>query len=157
MHWPPRSSAQDEQAARDVIAQALADAEAIEWHAPGLNEAYEDAATFGYGKLGVLEMALQQNSAQSAVVQDAGGPRLGLAAPVIEGGRVLTLVYVRLPVETVTAPLQAASLPGGYLALRQGRHTISEVGEASLAGMAEAGAVKIPRHRAARGRGRTCR
>ena len=132
------------QAARDVIAQALPGAEAIEWHEPGLNGPYANAAEFGYGKLGVLEMALQQNSAQAAVVRDGGGPRLALAAPVLDGGRVLTLVYVRLPVEALTAPVQAATLPGGYLALRQGRHTITQVGDASLAGMAEPGAIKIP-------------
>lgn len=134
----------EDQAARDVIAEALAGAEAIEWHEPGLNDAYANAAEFGYGKLGVLEMALQQNSAQIAVVRDGGGPRVALAAPVMEDGRVLTLVYVRLPVETVTAPVQSAALPGGYLALRQGRHTISQVGDAALAGMAEPGAIKIP-------------
>ena len=134
----------DDQAARDVIAQAFPNAEAVEWHEPGLNEAYENAAAFGYGKLGVLEMALQQNGAQIAVVRDAGGPRVALAAPVVEDGRVLTLVYVRLPVEVLTAPVQAAALPGGYLALRQGRHTILQSGDAGLAGMAEPGAVKIP-------------
>ena len=134
----------EDQAARDVIAQALPGAEAIEWHEPGLNGPYANAAEFGYGKLGVLEMALQQNSAQAAVVRDGGGPRLALAAPVLDGGRVLTLVYVRLPVEALTAPVQAATLPGGYLALRQGRHTITQVGDASLAGMAEPGAIKIP-------------
>ena len=134
----------DDEAAREVIAQALTGAEAVEWHEPGLNDAYANAATFGYGKLGVLEMALQQNSAQAAIVQDDGGPRLGLAAPVLEDGRVLTLVYVRMPVERLTAPVQAASLPNGYLALRQGRHTISQVGDLGLAGLAEPGAVKIP-------------
>ncbi len=134
----------DDAAARDVVAQALPGAEAIEWHEPGLNDAYANAEAFGYGKLGVLEMALQQNSTQAAVVRDGGGPRLALAAPVVDDGRVLTLVYVRLPVETVTAPVQSAAVPGGYLALRQGRHTISQVGDTGLAGMAEPGAVKIP-------------
>ncbi|MCX7034022.1 MAG: phosphomannomutase/phosphoglucomutase [Arenimonas sp.] len=134
----------DDQAARDVIAQGLPDAEAIEWHEPGLNSAYDKAAEFGYGKLGVLEMALQQNSAQVAVVKDSGGPRLALAAPVLDEGRVLTLVYVRLPVEALTAPVQAITLPGGYLALRQGRHTIVQMGDETLATMAEPGAVKVP-------------
>ncbi len=134
----------DDAAARDVIAQALTGAEAIEWHEPGLNDAYERAAEFGYGKLGVLEMALQQNGAQAAVIQDAGGPRLGVAAPVLEDGRVLTLVYVRLPLDRVTAPVQAAAVPGGYVALRQGRHTISHTGDPALATMAEAGAIKVP-------------
>lgn len=134
----------EEATARAVITDGWDQVEAVEWHEPGLNAAYDNAAEFGYGKLGVLEMALQQNSTQAAVVKDAGGPRLALAAPVLENGRVLTLVYVRLPVDAVTAPVQAASVPGGYLAVRQGRHTISHVGDEALGTMAEPGAIKVP-------------
>ena len=142
----------DDEAARQVIAQALTAAEAIEWHEPGLNDAYANAAEFGYGKLGVLEMALQQNGAQAAVVRDAGGPRLALAAPVMEDGRVLTLVYVRLPVDALTAPVQSAAVPGGYLALRQGRHTISAGGRRQPGRHGRAGRDQDPGHRPARGR-----
>ena len=133
----------DDQAARDVVAQGWAGLEAVEWHAPGLEEAYADIAAFGYGKLGILELALQRNSTQAAVFKDAGGARFGLAAPVLEDGRVVTLVYVRLPLEVLTAPLQSTPLPGGYLALRQGRHTVMQAGDAGLAGVAEVGAIKI--------------
>ncbi|WP_322619013.1 phosphomannomutase/phosphoglucomutase [Arenimonas daejeonensis] len=87
---------------------------------------------------------MQRNGTQAAVVKDAGGPRLGLAAPVLEDGKVLTLVYVRLPIDALVAPLQSANLDGGYLALRQGQHSVVETGDVELAKMAEVGAVAIP-------------
>ena len=134
----------EQQNAHDVVAKDWSGIEAVEWHEPGLDAAYADPATFGYGKLGILEAALQRNETQAAVVKDAGGPRLGLGAPVVDEGKVLTLVYVRLPLEALTAPLQSASLEGGYLALRQGQHSVVETGDAELAKLAEVGAVTIP-------------
>ena len=133
----------EEQAARDVVADGWEGVEAVEWHPPGLDAAYADPNAFGFGKLGVLERALQDNAARAAVIKDAGGPRLGLAAPVLDDGRVLTLAYVRLPLATVTQPLTDADVNGGYLALRQGPHTIFETGDAELAGAAEVGAARI--------------
>ncbi|MFN3496308.1 MAG: hypothetical protein ACK40L_17545, partial [Hydrogenophaga sp.] len=129
--------------ARAVIADGWAGLEEVEWHDPNLRDPYANAAEFGYGKLGILEGALQQNTTQAAVVKDAGGQRLGLAAPVLEDGRVVTLVYVRLPIDSLAGPIQSASLPGGYLALRQGRYTITQAGNTDLATMAESGAVRV--------------
>jgi phosphomannomutase/phosphoglucomutase len=134
----------DTQTANDLVTDRWEGVEAVEWHAPGLDAAYEDPTAFGFGKLGILELALQQNSTQAAVVKDAGGPRLGLAAPVVEDGKVLALVYVRLPLSALVEPLQSAALDGGYLALRQGQHTVLEQGDIELAKMAEVGAVAIP-------------
>jgi phosphomannomutase/phosphoglucomutase len=134
----------DSQAANDLITESWTGVEAVEWHAPDLEAAYADPQAFGYGKLGILELALQQNATQAAVVKDAGGPRLGLAAPVIEDGKVLSLVYVRMPLSALVEPLQTAALDGGYLALRQGQHTVLEQGDIELAKMAEVGAVAIP-------------
>ena len=134
----------DKTAANDLITGSWSGVEAVEWHDPGLDAAYADPQAFGYGKLGILELALQQNATQAAVLKDAGGPRLGLAAPVIEDGKVLSLVYVRLPLSALVEPLQAAALDGGYLALRQGQHTVLEQGDLELAKMAEVGAVAIP-------------
>ena len=68
----------DTMAANDLITESWTGVEAVEWHAPGLDAAYADPQAFGYGKLGVLELALQQNATQAAVVKDAGGPRLHL-------------------------------------------------------------------------------
>ncbi|WP_052575250.1 phosphomannomutase/phosphoglucomutase [Arenimonas metalli] len=133
----------EDQAARDVILDGWSGVEALEWHAPGLDAAYADPKAFGFGKLGVLEEALQDNAARAAIIKDAGGPRLALAAPVLDEGRVLTLAYVRLPLDVVTAPLSAAGVDGGYLAIRQGRHTVFETGDVALAGAAEVGAIRI--------------
>ncbi|GAB2500609.1 phosphomannomutase/phosphoglucomutase [Arenimonas alkanexedens] len=133
----------EDQAARDVVLEGWQGVEAVEWYLPALDEAYADPAAFGFGKLGVLEQALQQNAARAAIVKDAGGARLAVAAPVLDDGRVLTLVYVRLPLETVTAPLSAAAVDGGYLAIRQGRHTIFETGDTALATAAEVGAIRV--------------
>ncbi len=134
---------EEEQAARDVVLQGWEGVEAVEWHPPGLDAAYADPNQFGFGKLGVLEQALAQNAARAAIVKDAGGSRLAIAAPVLDDGRVLTLAYVRLPLETITAPLLAANVNGGYLAIRQGRHTVFETGDTELAGAAEVGAIPV--------------
>ena len=83
------------------------------------------------------------NAARAAIVQDAGGPRVAVAAPVMDNGRVLAMAYVRMPLSTVTSPLAATSPGSGYLALRQGRHTIFETGDTALATSAEVDAVRL--------------
>jgi phosphomannomutase/phosphoglucomutase len=118
--------------------------EAAEWHDVGLDAAYADAAAFGYGKLGLLEAALEQNSAVAAVIKDGGAPKFALAAPVTDDGRVLSLLYLRMPLEQLTGVLTGRDPDGAYLALRQGLHNVVENGDATLASSAEQGAVKIP-------------
>ena len=136
---------EDMASAGNIIQGGWDGVEAVEWHDPGLAAAYEDPKAFGYGKLGVLELAMQDNAARVSVVMDGGQPKLALAAPVLADGRVLSVVYVRLPLEVVTGPLSGADLAqGGYLALRQGRHGVFERGDTALAGTAEFGAVPVP-------------
>jgi phosphomannomutase/phosphoglucomutase len=130
--------------ATEMVTSGWEGLEAAEWHDVGLDAAYADAATFGYGKLGLLEAALDQNRAVAGVIKDAGGPRFALAAPVSDDGRVLSLLFVRLPLERVTAPLMEQDPGTGYLALRMGLHNIAENGDSLLAGSAEQGAIKIP-------------
>jgi phosphomannomutase/phosphoglucomutase len=129
--------------AKAVVVEGWDGVEAVEWHQPGLKEAYLDAEAFGYGKLGLLEAALRENSTQVAVFKGPDGASFGLAAPVMDAGRVATLVLVRLPLKTLTAPVEQAALPEAYLALRQGRYQVLESGELALGTMAEAGAIKI--------------
>src|SRR5690606_31502338 len=104
---------EDLESAGKFIADGWAGVEAVEWHEPSLEAGYADPAKFGYGKLGVLELALQDNAARAAIVKDAGAPRLVLAAPVLAEGRVLSLVYVRLPLDVVTAPIASAGVQDG--------------------------------------------
>ncbi|MDY0021161.1 phosphomannomutase/phosphoglucomutase [Arenimonas caeni] len=136
---------EDLSSAENIIKGGWDGVEAVEWHDPGLATAYEDPRAFGYGKLGVLELSIQDNASRAAVVMDGGAARLAVAAPVLSDGRVLSVVYVRLPLEQLTGPLSSADLSSnGYLALRQGRHNVFERGDTSLAGTAEFGAVPVP-------------
>ncbi|ODS61334.1 MAG: phosphomannomutase [Arenimonas sp. SCN 70-307] len=136
---------EDLASAENIIKGGWDGVEAVQWHDPGLDAAYEDPKAFGYGRLGVIELSLQDNASRAAVVLDGGAPKLGLAAPVLADGRVLSVVYVRLPLEHLTGPLSSADLSSdGYLALRQGRHSVFERGDTALAGGAEFGAVPIP-------------
>jgi len=117
---------------------------AIEIHPVDLSPAWADPVGFGYGKLGLLSAALESDAVQVAVVQDAGRPWLALAAAVRGEGGVLALAYVRHPLEALAAPLLADPPQGGFLALRQGQHTLLQVGDGQLAGGAELGAIALP-------------
>ena len=134
----------DLESARELVTKGWEGVEALEWHEAGLDAAYADPKAFGFGKIGLLEDALQHNAAEAAVIHDGGGPKLGVAAPVIADGRVVKLVYVRLPIDLVTAPVREVSLPAGYIALRQGQHNVVASGDEALAGSAEHGAAKVP-------------
>ncbi len=116
-------------AAKAIVMQAVPGTEAVEVHATGFNAAYADPAAFGYGKLGLLERASQEGKPVIAVIKDAGGPRLGVAVPVVEGAQVLGLVYLRRPLAELAAAGQDAAPAGGYLALRQGSFNVFESGD----------------------------
>ena len=62
---------EDMESAEGVIKGGWAEVEAVEWHDPGLDAPYADPKAFGYGKLGVLELALQDNTARAAVPESA--------------------------------------------------------------------------------------
>ena len=103
-----------------------------------LATAYADAANFGYARLGLLEKAMTDGAAVAAVVRDDGKPQLGLAAPVVLAGAP-AVAYVRMPLASLTAGLEAADVPGGaYLALRQGNYNVAERGDTALAGGVDA-------------------
>ncbi len=135
----------DMNAAKDIVTQGWNGVEAVEFIAPDLTSAYADPAAFGYGKLGVLEQAAQDGRPMLAIVKDAGSPRLALATPVLDEGKVLSLVYVRLSVAPLVAKAATAAPAGGYLALRQGRYNVVESGDKSgdLQFKAEASAIDL--------------
>ncbi|WDS35526.1 phosphomannomutase/phosphoglucomutase [Pseudoxanthomonas sp.] len=98
-----------------------------------LSQAYAGAAAFGYSKLALLEAAQLANKAVVRSVRDGKDSGLGMAVPVQS-----RLLFVRLPVNLLTAPMDQAAIPGTYLALRQGGFTLREVGETALSGSADA-------------------
>ena len=119
----------DLEAAKEIIVQTLSGAEAVQLLPADLAAAYADPVSFGYGKLGVLENALQEGRAELAVVKDEGKPRLALAVPVIEQGQVLKLVYVRQSLAPLLAKVKDTAPAGAYLALRQGHYNVIESGK----------------------------
>lgn len=132
-----------DEAAAALLAEGWAGVEAAELHMPDLASAYAEPDRFGYGKLALLETALSDNAVRAAVVKDGGATKLALAAPVMDEGRLLRLAYVRLPLEPLLAPMAGAVSEQAYLALRQGRHTLHQLGDTQLANSAEAGAIEI--------------
>lgn len=98
-----------------------------------LTAPYDDAATFGYSKLALLEAGMQGGTVAARVVKDGKQASFGLAAAVPQG-----VVYVRLPLARLTEGFDGVAMPaGGYLALRQGGYSIQQRGDTRLADGAE--------------------
>ncbi|MFL9584007.1 phosphomannomutase/phosphoglucomutase [Stenotrophomonas sp. AB1(2024)] len=103
-----------------------------------LGQAYADPKAFGYARLGLLEAAIAGDTVVARVVRDAGGQRLGLAVPVQLGTQGPAVIYVRQPLLRLTGIFDQIRVPSaGYLALRQGSHSIIEQGDPALSGGAE--------------------
>lgn len=112
---------------------------------PQLDEDYAALPEAGYGRLAAMEAALVEGKPVSWVVRDGDTSRLALTAPVGADGQVHAVALVFLPLQRIIAPVDAAAVPGdAYLALRQGGQSLVERGDPSLAGGAEALAVKVP-------------
>jgi phosphomannomutase/phosphoglucomutase len=118
----------DTGAARALVMQAIPGSEKVEFHPADFADGYVNPEAFGYGKLGLLERALQDNKPSVAVVKDAGSPRLAVAVPVVEEGQALSVLYVRLPLAPVLAAAKDTAPSGAYLALRQGSYNVVESG-----------------------------
>lgn len=135
---------QDKEAAKSLVLQALSTAQSVEFIAPDLAAAYANPAAFGYGKLGILETALQKHSATIAVLKEANSPQLALALPVLDQGRILSLIYVQLPIDPLLVAVKDTAPPGAYVALRQGHYNIAESGaKQELQFKAEIDAIKF--------------
>ena len=130
--------------AKDLVSSGWPEVQAVEFIPPDLTLPYADPARFGYGKLGLLEQALLTGRSAIAVVRDAGAPQLALAAPVQDTGLNLTVIYVRMPLAPILAPVQSAAPKGAYLALRQGHYDVAESGNKNdLDFKAEVGAITL--------------
>ncbi len=138
--------AADSAAATAVVKSAVPGTEAVEFYSSDFNSGYADPESFGYGKLGLLERALQEDKAVLAVVKDSGSPRLGIAVPVLFEGQILRVAYLRQPLAAVLAVAKDAAPSGAYLALRQGAYNVVESGATQeLKFRAEEGAIPVER------------
>ncbi|MGH8109883.1 MAG: phosphomannomutase/phosphoglucomutase [Arenimonas sp.] len=117
-------------AARTIVSEGWPELEQVDFYPPDLKAAYADPQVFGFGKLTVLETALDKKATYLAIAKDNGGPRIALAAPVNdEQGQVLQLVYVRITTKDLVAPFADAAPSGAYMSLRQGRYDVVESGD----------------------------
>jgi phosphomannomutase / phosphoglucomutase len=132
-------------AARTIVSEGWPEIEQVDFYPPDLNAAYSDPKTFGFGKLGLLETALDKKATYLSIVLDNGGPRIALASPVNdEQGQLLSIAYVRLPLKDLTAPVANAAPEGAYISLRQGRYDVAEAGDSTnLRTAIDIGAVEI--------------
>lgn len=123
----------DTTAAVAAIREGWAGVEQVEILDGALTSAYDDAATFGYSKLALLEAGMQGDAVAARVVKDGKETSFGLAAAVPQG-----VVYVRLPLARLTEGFERVTMPeGAYLALRQGGYSIVQRGSSGLADGAE--------------------
>jgi phosphomannomutase/phosphoglucomutase len=133
----------DEAEAQKLVSEGWEEAESIELIPADLSAAYANPEAFGYGKLGVLEQSIADGRAALAVIKD-GKPSIGLAAPVVAGGEVIRLIYVRQALKPLVAPVKGAAPDGAYVAIRQGNYTVAEEGtDKELIIKAENGAIAI--------------
>lgn len=132
-------------AARIIVSEGWPEAEQVDFYPPDLKAAYIDPQAFGFGKLAVLETALDKKATYLAIAKDNGSPRIAVAATVNdEQGQILQLVYVRIPTKDLIAPIVGAAPPGAYVSLRQGRFDVAEDGDLeNLRTAIDVGAVEI--------------
>jgi phosphomannomutase / phosphoglucomutase len=133
-------------AARTIVSEGWPEVEQVDFYPPDLKAAYTDPNAFGFGKLAVLETALEKKSTYLAIAKDNGGPRIAVATPVNDDqGQLLSVAYVRLPIKDLIAPIADAAPSGAYISLRQGRYDVAEAGDAeNLRTAIDIGSVEIP-------------
>ena len=98
-----------------------------------LTAAYDDAATFGYSRLALLEAGMQGEAVAARVVKEGDRTVFGMAAAVPQG-----VLYASVPLARLTEGFDGVAMPaGGYLALRQGGYSIQQRGNTRLEDGAE--------------------
>ena len=138
------AEAGDTAAAVAALKRDWADVQRAELWPATLEAGYAGLPGSGYGTLAVAEAALASGETAIRIVGTGDRRALAMAAPVASGAAP-QLAYVELPLASVVAGIEGASVPGGtYLALRQGSGNVIERGEAALNTVAEGMAVKVP-------------
>lgn len=137
--------ANDAAAAAARIGAGWPGLERVEVLPADLQSLYTALPQSGYGRLGAIEAAQAKGAPVARVVAQQGAPRFVLVAPTGAAQAAVGIVYAQFPLEKLTSGLASAEVEeAGYLALRQGSHTILARGDQSLGSSAEAMAAKVP-------------
>jgi phosphomannomutase / phosphoglucomutase len=136
----------DKKAAQAILSEAWPEAQQIEFFSPDLNTAYKHPAAFGFGKLSVIENALDRKATYFSVAAEKGAPGISMAAPVIdESGQMIQVISLRLPLKALSDAVMNADMPGTtYLSLRQGRYDVAEKGNLEIRNKPDVGAIDVP-------------
>ncbi|UHQ20584.1 phosphomannomutase/phosphoglucomutase [Lysobacter sp. KIS68-7] len=138
-------AANDFAGAAAALKATYPEAQAAEVLGDGFEGAYAGLPATGFGKVGLMESALTQKEPIAAIVRDGGSAHLGLATLAAHGGTTPGVAYVRLPLTTVTGPVEGRKVDdASYIALRQGAFSVVERGDTALAGGAEVLASPVP-------------
>ncbi len=137
--------ANDASAAAARIAAGWPGLERAEVLPADLQSLYTSLPQSGYGRLAAIEAAQGKNAPVARVIAQQGAPRFVLVAPTGSAQPAVGIVYAQFPLQKLTAELASATVEeSGYLALRQGGHTILARGDQALGSSAEALAAKVP-------------
>jgi len=126
-------AAGDNATASKAFLAAWPDAHDVRFAAPDLNAAYADPASFGYGRLAVLDATLRDGVTRSAIARVDGKPMLVVAGAVKQNGEAISLASVALSTEGLTRPIAAAHSGGGYLALQFHGFDVAKNGDPNVA------------------------
>ena len=134
----------DHGAATMAFTALWADARDVRFIAPDLDAAFADPGKFGYGRIAVLEAALQSGATQVAVARVDGKPMLVIAGAVKQGDEIKSLVMAALPTESISNPIATASPGNGFLALRFHDYDVASNGDPQVALMGKSDTLNLP-------------
>lgn len=135
----------DPDSASRIIRTAMPVLSDLSFQSPNVDPIYDgNLATFGYGRLALIEAVLASNQTQTLVLKHVGQPALAIASPVRDGESLRAIAIGIAPLDVLRKAVADALPPGGYLGLKQARFLVTSLGSESLAYLSEAGAHPVP-------------
>jgi len=138
-------AADDPDTASRIVRTTLPVLTDLSFQSPNVDPIYEgNLASFGYGRLALIEAVLASNQTQTLVIKHVGQPGLAIAAPVRDGDTLRAIAIGIAPLDVLSKAVASALPPGGYIGLKQARFLVTSLGSESLAYLSEAGAQPVP-------------
>lgn len=113
----------------------------LSFQSPDINPIYQgNLASFGYGRLALIEAVLASGQTHILVIKHIGQPHLAIAAPLRDGDALKAIAIGMVPLDVLSKAVAGAAPPGGYIGLKQARFLVTHSGDEALAYLSEAGA-----------------
>jgi len=138
-------AANDPDTASRLVRTAMPVLRDLSFQSPDVDPIYEgNLASFGYGRLALIEAVLASNQSQALIIKHVGQPALAIAAPVRDGDALQAIAIAIAPLDVLSKAMADALPPGGYIGLKQSRFLVTSLGAESLAYLSESGAQPVP-------------